>query len=142
MILFGEFNVFSPAEVLAILHKLRATLHPAGRLILEIQTYEAGERAGHCDPSEQRFPSGLFSDQPYHCRTESRWLPGEEVAVQTFSVTELAGGRKQVYRSTTQAWSDGDLADLLSNSGFSEAAPRDQWPCNTDALRLWVARVN
>jgi SAM-dependent methyltransferase len=141
MILFGEFNVFAPAEALAILQKVRASLHPESRLILEIQTYEAIERAGQSAPSEQQHKSGLFSDQPYHCRTESHWLPDEEVAVQTFSVTETANSQTQIYRSTTRAWSDHDLMALLPEAGFSEVASSDQWPCNTDALRLWAARL-
>lgn len=142
MILFGEFNVFAPAEALAIVEKVRASLHPEGRLILEIQTYEAVERAGQVAPSEQQCESGLFSDQPYHCRTESRWLPDDEVAVQTFSVTDTADGQTRAYRSTTRAWSDGDLADLLSEAGFRGASRCDQWPCNTDSLKLWTARAS
>ena len=139
MILFGEFNVFAPAEALAILQKVRASLHPEGRMILEMQTYEAVERAGHGEPSEQQCQSGLFSDRPYHCRTESLWLPDKEVALQTFSVTKTASGETQAYRSTTRAWSDDDLMALLTDTGFHAVAPCDQWPCNTDALWLWVA---
>jgi SAM-dependent methyltransferase len=140
-ILFGEFNVFAPTEALAILQKVRASLHPEGCLILEMQTYEAVEQAGQSKPSEQQCESGLFSDRPYHCRTESRWLPDEEVVVQTFSVTETASGQTRTYRSTTRAWSDGDLADLLSEAGFSGASCCNHWPCNTDTLKLWTARV-
>ena len=131
MVLFGEFNVFAPAEALAILQKVRASLHPEGRLILEIQSYEAVKRAGQVAPSEQQCECGLFSDRPYHCRTESQWLPDEEVAVQRFSVTEAANGQTRVYRSTTKAWSDNDLMALLTDVGFNEAAPCNQWPCNT-----------
>jgi hypothetical protein len=141
MILFGEFNVFAPAEALAILRKVAARLQPEGRLILEIQTCKAVKRAGQVAPSEQQCQSGLFSGQPYHCRTGSRWLPDEEVVVQTFLVTETASGQTRTYRSTTRAWSDDDLTDLLSNAGFSRVAPCDQWPCNTDSLKLWTARV-
>ncbi|MEN6449667.1 MAG: class I SAM-dependent methyltransferase [Thermoguttaceae bacterium] len=140
MILFGEFNVFAPAEALAILQKVRASLRPEGRLILETQTYEAVEQAGQIATSEQRCESGLFSDQPYHCRTESRWSPNEEATVQTFFVTETANSQTQIYRSTTRAWSDNDLMALLMEARFSEAASYGQWPCNTDALKLWAAK--
>jgi hypothetical protein len=142
MMVYGEFNVFSPAEAAAILSRIKGCLHPEGRLILEIQAYEAVKQAGHSEPSEQQCEYGLFSDQPYLCRTESRWLPDEEVTVQTFSVTETVSGQTRVYRSTTRAWSDDDLMALLGEAGFSEAAPCDQWPCNTDALRLWTAKAS
>jgi len=141
MMLFGEFNVFSPAETLAILRKVQASLHPKSRLLLEVQTREAIEQAGHSEPSEQQCESGLFSDRPYRCQTESRWLPDEEVTVQTFSVTETANDQTRVYRSTTKAWSDHDLMELLTEAGFHEAAPCDQWPCNTDALNLWITKT-
>lgn len=141
MILFGEFNVFAPAEAVAILQKVRASLPRDGCLILEIQTCEAVKRMGHGEPSTQEFEAGLFSDRPYHCRTESRWLPDEKVAIQTFYVTEKSSGQTRTYRNTTQAWSDDELVNLLSEAGFSRAAPRDHWPRDTDALRLWIAQA-
>jgi len=138
MILFGEFNVFAPAEASAILQKVAASLRSEGRLLIEIQARDAVERAGNDKLSEQECERGVFSDRPYRCRTESRWLPDEKVTVQTFSVTEAADGQMRTYRSTTKAWSDHDLAALLSDAGFDEAVPCDQWPCNTDVLELWV----
>jgi len=139
MFLFGEFNVFPPADAMTILRKVWSSLRREGRLILEIQTCDAVEQAGHREPSEEQYESGLFSDQPYRCRTESRWLAGEKVAVDTFSVTETGTNRTCVHRSTTQAWPEQDLTELLLDAGFKEAAPCDQWPCNTDALQLWIA---
>ena len=140
MILFGEFNVFAPDEILAILRKIRAALRPTGRLILEIQTYDDVKLMGSAEPSEQYCESGLFSSRPYRWRTENQWLPNEEATVQTFIVTETTGGQRRVYKSTTKAWSDDDLQALLSEAGFTEAVPCLQWPCNCDALRLWSAR--
>jgi len=132
-------NVFSPAEALAILRKARATLTPQGSLIVEMQTSEAVQRVGHGEPSEQESESGLFSDRRHHCRTESQWLGEQQAAVQVFHITEAGAGRPQEFRSTTQAWPDRNLIELLKNAGFAEAAPRDDWPSNTDDLKLWVA---
>ena len=139
MILFGELNVFSPAEALAILRKAHASLAPEGRLIAEVQTADAVERVGCAEPSEWTSESGLFSDRPYHCRIERRWLAGERVAVQTFHVTESDTGRTHEFRSTNQVWLDPDLAELLTAAGFAHSIRRDDWPCNTDDLKLWVA---
>ena len=140
MILFGELNVFSPAEALAILRKVQADLTPRGSLIVEMQTPEAVERVGRSEPFERQSDSGLFSDRPHHCRTESQWLAEQQVAIQTFHVTEASGGRTQEFHSTTKAWPDRDLIGLLTNAGFHEVARCDEWPCNTDDLKLWVAR--
>ena len=139
MILYGELNVFSPDEALAVLRKVRAAINPNGRLIVETQTPDAVERTGRVEPSEQRAESGLFSDRPHHCRTESQWLPERQVAVQTFCITEANGGPTQRFRSTTRAYADREITGLLTDAGFGELTRRDDWPCNTDDLNLWVA---
>ena len=139
MILFGELNVFSPAEAMAILRKARAALTPTGRLIVEMQTPEAVQSAGRSEPSEQQSESGLFSDRPHLCRTENRWLPDQQAAVQTFHITETGSGQSQEFRSTTQAWPDRNLIELLTDADFDGPAPRDDWPSNTDTLKLWLA---
>jgi len=138
MLLYGEMNVFSPPEILAILRKVRASLAPRGCLILEAHTTEAVERIGRGEPTEEQFESGLFSDRPHRCRTENHWLPERKVAIQTFSVTETRGGPTRTYRNTTIAWSDDELTALLTNAGFHEMTRSEAWPCNTDDLALWV----
>lgn len=139
MILYGELNVFSPSEALAILRKVRAGLAGDGFLICETQTPEAVEGVGRGAPSEQRSDSGPFSEVPHQCRTDNQWLPDQRVAIQTFTVTEVAGGPAQIYRSTTQAWPDDELIALLREAGFKTGSRCDAWPCNTDALALWIA---
>ncbi len=140
MILYGELNVFSPAEALAILRKVQASLTSQGRLIVELQTPEAVEHMGRGEPSEQQSESGLFSDHPHRCRTENQWLPEQKIALQEFSVTEAADGQARVYRSTTKAWPDGELIELIMDAGFHEVARCDEWPGSTNALALWIAR--
>ena len=68
-----------------------------------------------------------------------QFTPEQKVAIQTFSITEANDGEKQVYRSTTKAWSDDDLVKLLTDAGFSDPSPSDAWPSNSDALSLWAA---
>lgn len=139
MILFGELNVFSPDEALAILRKVRGSLVPGGRLIVEVQTPVAVEGVGRGEAVEEEHPSCLFSDRPHRCRTENQWLPEQLVAVQTFSITDAADGQTNLYRSTTKAWPDGELVALLATAGFCDVARRADWPCNTDSLTLWSA---
>lgn len=140
MILYGELNVFSPAEAATVLRKAHAVLTSQGRLIIEMQTPQAVQRMGRAEPSEQQFKSGLFSDHPYRCRTESRWLPEQRIAVQTFSVTEVNDPHARIFRSTTKAWPDSELIELLDNAGFHQVTRCDDWPTNTDALTLWSAK--
>jgi len=140
MILYGELNVFAPAEALEILRKAQASLGSQGRLIIEAHTSQAVESLGRGEPSEQQSEGGLFSDRHHRWRTENQWLPEQKVAIQTFSVSEAAGGQTRVYRSTTKSWSDDDLIELLAEAGFLEVARCDEWPCNTEDLKLWVAK--
>ena len=139
MILYGELNVFSPADALVILRKARASLASQGRLIVEVQAPSAVERIGLSEPSMQELEAGLFSDRPHRCRTENQWLPEQKVTIQTFSITEANDGKKRVYRNTTKAWPDEELIKLLSDAGFSKASPSDAWPSSSDALTLWSA---
>ncbi len=139
MFLYGELNVFSPADSLLILRKAQATLTSQGQLIVEVQSPKAVERIGRSESSEQESGAGLFSDHPHHYRTENQWLPEQKVAIQTFSVTEADGMEKRVYRNTTKAWSDDDLVKLLTDAGFSKLSPSDSWPGNSDALSLCIA---
>lgn len=140
MILYGEFNVFSPGEVRDILRKARESLLPGGSLIAEVQTPAAVEQTGRDQPTQWELERGLFCDQAHLYRVESRWLKEERTAVQTFTITETATLETRVYRSTTKAWEDGDLAALLEEAGLGHVAPWPDWPCNTEGLRLWGAR--
>jgi SAM-dependent methyltransferase len=140
MILFGELNVFSPEEALAILHKAHASLSRGGWLIAELQTPDAVERSGRAEPSEYSCAAGLFSDTPHRCRTENEWLAEQQVAIQVFHVTETDTENSRTFRSTTKAWSDDDLQALFSEAGFSAISRCEEWPCNTSNLTLWVAR--
>ncbi|MBN2295635.1 MAG: methyltransferase domain-containing protein [Pirellulales bacterium] len=139
MMIYGELNVFSPAEALGILRKAQASLAPHGRLIAEIQTADAVERMGRSDASVRQYESGLFSDRLHSCRTESQWLDDQRVAVQTFNVIEVDGSQTNTYRSTTKVWTDDELVELLENAGFRDASQVEDWPCNNDDLQLWVA---
>ncbi len=139
LLLYGELNVFSPTEAKALLRKAQQCLTANGRLLLEVQTPAAVEETGRAAPTDQQSESGLFSDNPHRCHTESRWLEAQRVALQTFTITPLDGGPAQVYRNTTQSWSDEDLRALLQEVGFTAAGPCAAWPNNTPALTLWIA---
>ena len=140
MMLYGELNVFAPEQAALILRKAHKSLAPGGLLIVEVQTPDAVEQLGRTEASEYSCESGLFSDQPHHCRTENQWLDDQRVTVQVFTVTEADAGETHIYRSTTKAWSDGELQAMLVEAGLAEVARCLQWPCNTDSLALWSAR--
>jgi len=138
MALYGEVNVFSPGELASICRKSHEALVPGGTLILEFQPPEAVERTGRGPSSDLTHDSCLFSDIPHRCQTGNRWLEEAKVAIQTFTITETETGRVSVYRNTTKAWSERETLLLLSGADFYRASCHGAWPCNSEALELWV----
>ncbi|NLE39952.1 MAG: hypothetical protein GX621_18195 [Pirellulaceae bacterium] len=107
-------------------------------MIVEVQSASAIEAVGRGEPTEQELESGLFSDHPHRYRTENKWLPDGQVAIQKFIITD-ANDEQRVYRSTTKAWPDDELVSALAAAGFTTPSRCDAWPSNTDALSLWIA---
>ena len=139
MLIYGEMNVFPPREIVAILARAHAALHNDGKLILEVQTADAVAALGRSDVTEARCESSVFSDRPHRLRTVNQWRSEQGVAIQTFTVTEDGSKSPCVYRSTTRAWTDEQMRELLSTAGFLHASRLAHWPSNTTDLELWVA---
>ena len=140
MMLYGEFNVFSQKEISHIMQKANSSLVVGGKLLAEIQTPESVEQLGRAETTEQSFASGLFSDGPYRCRVESFWRDDQKVAVQNFTVIEEGTEQPRIYRNTTKAWSKTEVEECLEGVGFCEVSPCYTWPCNIEALELWIAK--
>lgn len=141
MMLYGELNVFSPAECAALLRKARAALASGGLLLVEAQAHEAVRRCGQAANSWYKTDSGLFSERPHYCLIENEWNEAETVAVQRFHVLVEGEGRAGIYRSTSKAWTDQELQRLFQEAGFQEARKRQDWPTNSGAFELWLART-
>ena len=139
LLLYGELNVFSPPDALAILRRARASVTENGCVLVELQSASAVEATGHSGASEYEQEGGLFSAGRHCCRTENRWLPDEQVAVQTFTVTELDTTAPQaIYRNTTQAWPEDAWMQLVADAGYRKASARADWPSDSNALSLWM----
>ncbi len=139
MVLFGEINVFSPAECRALLAKARDSLVAGGRLLVELQKADVVRDVGHAADYAYETESGLFCDTPHHCRTENHWLEDHDVALQVFRVTERGSGAQREYRSTTQAWPADRFRGLLTDVGFPQTFRHADWPVPHDSLELWSA---
>jgi SAM-dependent methyltransferase len=116
MLIFGQVNVFRPAEAEAILHKAHAALRKNGTLLLEPSTLESHQREGR---SWYSAPSGLFSDQPHLCLDESHWDAETKTLTTRFYVIDAATGAVTRHALTDQAYTDDEFLDMLHRSGFS-----------------------
>ena len=142
IMVFGEFNVFSPDECRKILKKTFESLSPGGKLLLEAHTFEAVERIGRAPNSWYKSRPGLlglFSDDPYICLTENHWLDKQQTALQQFHVIDAADGSIKSYRSTTKAWTNDQYKQLLIEAGFDHVTIRSDWPVHSQDLMLLEA---
>lgn len=139
MMLYGELNVFSPANCRRILSKGYAALKPGGILLVEFQNPESVKAVGEMPNSWTKADQGgLFSDTPYVCLTESHWFEEEATALQCFHVVET-NGESKTYRSTTKAWSLDEMKELLQEAGFINPSKHEDWPVQDESLLLFSA---
>jgi SAM-dependent methyltransferase len=142
IMVFGEFNVFSPDECRKILKKTFEALSSGGKLLLEAHIFEAVERIGRAPNSWYKSGPGLlglFSDNPYICLTENHWLDKQQTALQQFHVLDAADGSVKTYRSTTKAWTNNQYKQLLTEAGFDNVNIHSKWPGHNQDLQLLEA---
>jgi len=143
IMVFGEFNVFSPDECRIILKKTFESLSPGGKLLLETHTFEAVERIGRAPNSWYKSGPGLlglFSDDPYICLMENRWLDKQQTTLQQFHILDAGNGTVTSYRSTTKAWTNDQYRDLLKEADFADITIHSDWPVHSQDLLLLEAR--
>lgn len=126
LMLFGEFNMFSPSVASGLLRRVQGCLAPSGSLLLEVHPYETVRDIGEAPPHWALEEQGVFSDAPHLLLTESDWHAGQRVATERFTVIR-DGAPTRSYSQTTQAYSDEELEEMLSEAGFSVAGWYESW---------------
>ena len=121
MLIFGEFNVFRPAEAHAILRKAYRALAPEGLLLLEPHTFSAMRKMGEQPRSWYAAESGLFSARPHLCLSESFWDAESRVAIERYYVIDAQSGEVARHATSVQAYSAEEYRSLLDEGGFGEA---------------------
>lgn len=137
MLIFGEFNMFSPDDAALILSRVHSALAPNGQVLIEAHGLEFVRALGKRPRWWTMEARGVFSDEPYLCLMENRWEESSSVAVQRYYVVDVESGDVDVYGATMQAYSDGEMKALLEANGF-EGVKRQRWAGATDLL-LWTA---
>jgi SAM-dependent methyltransferase len=118
MFIFGEFNVFKPADAQGILQKAQAALNPGGKILLEISTFDAIEQIGGQPSTWYSDESGLFSDQPHLVLMESFWDEAQTVATERYFVVDAATGSVTRYAASSQAYEQDQVREMLTRAGF------------------------
>lgn len=120
MLIYGEFNVFSPADARLILGKAHAALKEGGLLLLEPAYYDAVQQRGEAGSTWSTVASGLFSDRPHLYLEEFFWDKESRTTTTRYLIVDAASGKVTAHASTEQAYTDEDLRALLAECGFGE----------------------
>jgi SAM-dependent methyltransferase len=117
MLIFGEFNVFSPTDARQILEKAHAALADDSLLLLEPHTFAAVEAMGG-QAWWYAAQSGLFAAGPHICLHESYWQAESRTTTERYFVVDALTGEVTQHAATLQAYTDGEYAALLASCGF------------------------
>lgn len=118
MLLYGELNVFRPADATKIIAKAYQALADEGILLLEPHTFAAIESVGTEPRTWFSSNGGLFSTEPHIVLTESFWRPDTGTATKRYFVAELLTNNLTRFAQSFQAYSDLQYRILLTQNGF------------------------
>ena len=120
MLIFGEFNVFRPADADAILDAMLDALKPGGLVLLEPSRYEFLERWGQ---SERTWNSsetgGLWRDGAHISFEESIWDPDNQVVTRRYYVMTPGEPEISAHAQSMQAYTDEEYVAVLERHGFT-----------------------
>lgn len=118
LLIFGEFNVFCPADASLLLWKCHAALRPSGQLLLEPHTLTAIEEMGREPAVWYSSPGGLFSPDPHLVLMERAWEPAGQTAATRYYVVDAATAAVTRFAQTMQGYSEDQYRGLLADHGF------------------------
>ena len=116
--IFSEFNVFKPADANLLLKKAYAALKPGGKLLMEVSKFDAVYDKGNQPATWYSTENELFADAPHLCLMESFWDDDLAVATERYYIVDIATHEVARYASSTQAYEDDELVEMLARAGF------------------------
>lgn len=144
-LLYGELNVFRPADARGILARARRALGPGGALVLETHTAAAVAAIGARAPRWRSLRSGLFSARPHLWLEESHWDGAARAATKRHFIVDAESGEVTRYAASYQAWDESDYRRLLADAGFAEITSHPSLTGSPDPSQsefgVWVARL-
>ena len=120
MLIFGEFNVFKPADAALILEKAHDALDAGGILLLEAHTDEAVRQFGARPASWYASENGLFSDSPHLCLQENFWDEDAAAVTRRYFIIDSATGGVTPYAQTLKAYTVQQYRAAMQNAGFCD----------------------
>jgi cyclopropane fatty-acyl-phospholipid synthase-like methyltransferase len=120
MLIFGEFNVFSPQNAARILEKAWQALKPGGLLLLEPHTFEIIKKNGTAPAEWYSSSGGLFSAQPHIVLVEQFWDEAAAASTTRYFIVDAQSGGVTRFASSFQAYTQDQYRAVLEQNGFCE----------------------
>ncbi len=120
LLLFGEFNVFSPQDTQAILAKVYQALNEGGTLLLEPHTFEGIKEIGEQAAMWYTEEEGLFSATAHIYLMESFWNAARTVSTNRYYIIDAATSEVTRYALSAQAYTNEQYQALLASCGFQD----------------------
>ena len=130
--IYGQLNVFAPAEAAELLARARASLEPGGRLLVEVQTEAAVRGAEEEQRTWSTADSGLFSATPHITLYERFWSAADLCTTERWFVIDANNGASTRYAQTTHAYSPDALTMMFREAGFDGVEILPCLPGGTD----------
>ena len=128
MLIFGELNVFTPADAALLVRTAHDALAPGGALLLEPQRYDAVKETGESPSTWYTAERGLFSASSHLCLEEHFWNEESRTATTRFYIVDAATGGVERHAMTVQAYTNKGYGRLLSDCGFDGGDFLDSLP--------------
>ena len=118
MLLFGELNVFQPAQIRRLLTNANRALVHGGILLLEPHTYAAVRKMGRSEPTWFSSEGGLFSERPHLVLIENHWNRIDKTTTVRHYVIDAERGDVVRYAQSFQAYLAEEYDAMLRSCGF------------------------
>ena len=120
LFVYGEFNVFKPADMKRVLKKAYDSLKEGGLFIAEPNRYETVRREGTSPASWYSSQGGLFSPKPHLCLTENFWDQEKHVATTRYFIIDAETSNVTLHGSSMVAYTRENLEQILREVEFKD----------------------
>jgi ubiquinone/menaquinone biosynthesis C-methylase UbiE len=120
MLIYGEFNIFKPADICQILRKAQRALKAGGLLLLEPHPYDVIRAKGDEAPVWFSARGGLFSESAHVVLIENIWAEATRTVTSRYFI--LSDDNTAVTRlaQSFQAYTNPEYETVLQESGFEQ----------------------
>ncbi len=120
MLIYGEFNVFKPADASLLLKKMFDAVRPGGNILLEPHSFDFIKKMGTDGTSWWSVPGeGVFNELPHVVLEEHIWDADAAAYTARFFVFP-EGGQPLRFAQSMQAYTNEEYCRVIEAAGFTD----------------------